>query len=322
MAQLEQTRLSFTAARTGTNYIDITKALTLINGKHYTQFVRDKPQAFTIVARAVNTANSIETAQVSWVVRNALVKTAAAWRAMLKKAGITKKDLNTYGKELRMSLDHSHRSTWGGLTMSQVGGITHADLVPDHLVTTSAPNDTNLEYDTGMCDAQDNNVYATAFSIDVAKYNTATQGVFREHAFDLTELTVPEGAGGDGSSFWQPYLVGSGQGAINTYIDSRKRSAETHDDDLDNMGDDSDNYINLMLSDEPDDVEHVVEDVHDLGDFKPYDLDYQNKLIEVVKPGANVAGQDTAFVAPLGLMRWTASANDEIIITVTGKMDM
>ena len=314
MTQMEQTRLSFTAVRDGNNYIDLTKALTLVNGKHYTQFIKDHPQAFAVVARTVNTANTIRAAPVSWVVRNALVKTAAAWRTMLKKAGISKKDLNTYGKEIRVPLDAYHQATWGGMKRSGLD-VVGADLVPDHLTDDNIQN--NLEYDTGLCNADDEMIWVTSWATDTSLYGTGDpSGKFREHAFDLTEFTIPE------FTDWLPTLIGGTGSVISEYIASRKRSQEQHDDDLDNISEDSDNRLTMMLSDEPEDQMDVIEDTHDLGDFKPYDLSFQNKLVEVIKSGANVAGQDTSFVAPLGLLSWDADIGDELIITVTGQMDM
>jgi hypothetical protein len=314
---MEQTRLSFKAERTGTNYIDLTKALTLVNGKHYTQFKSDKPQAFTVVARTMNTANSVECAPTSWAVRNGLVKTAAAWRKMLRKAGVSKKDLNTYGKEIRMALDTYHSGTWGGKKLSGAT-VTGADLVPDHLYSSVA----GCEYDTGMKDGSGNPIYSSAFQHDISRYGTVHGGVYREHAFDQTVLTVPNASGNAATELgWTPFVIGSG-GTTDRYIDSRMSSVDAHDDDFDNQIAAPDNYLTLMLSDNEESADDVIEDVENLGDFRPYSLTYQDNLIDVIKSGANVAGQDSSFIAPLGLMRWTADAGDEIIITVTGQMDL
>lgn len=319
---MEQTRIVYRAARSGSNYIDLTKGLTLVNGKHYTQFNSDKPQAFTVVARTMDTSNSVETAPTSWAVRNGLVKTAAAWRKMLRKAGVSKKDLNTYGKELRLALDTYQKGAWGGKKL--VGTtVTGADLVPAHLYSDASGSVTNCEYDTGMKDSAGNRIYATAFAQDTVKYGQVDSGIYREHAFDLTTLTVPNPSGSaTGELGWTPTVIGSSGSTTSEYIESRMSSVDVHDDDFDNQIASPDNYLTLMLSDNEESADDVIEDVQELGDFRPYSLDYQNALVEAIKANANVPGQDTAFVAPLGLLKWTADAGDEIIITVTGQMDL
>ena len=103
---MDVTTLTYTGG--GTRYIDLSKGLTLLNYRNYDQFKNDKPQAYVVTARLSNTEASLETIPTSWVHRNALVKTAAAWRAMLRKGGVKKSDLNTYGKELRLAFDSTH----------------------------------------------------------------------------------------------------------------------------------------------------------------------------------------------------------------------
>ena len=313
---MEQTRMVFTATCDGSNFIDLTKALTLVNGKHYTQFKKDKPLAYTAIIRLSSAGNRVVAAPTSWAVRNACVKAAASWRKMLSKAGISKRDLNTYGKELRIPLDIYHRGAWGSQDSS-----AH-EVFPTHL----ADGNGRIEFDTGMHDSSGNAIYSTAFTTTDSEFNSAVSGVYREHAFDKTIFTVPDPDAADNAFSWSPILIGGGSGGgtslVSSYINSRDKSVDTHDDDFDTVIGNPDNYLTLMLSDNEESADDVIEDVQDQGDFRPYSLEYQNTHVPVIEAGMTVAGQDTSIVAPLGLLRWTARPNDLLVVTVTGHMEM
>ena len=103
---MEQTRLVFTSANALPQYIDLTAALTMTNGKNFSQFKRDKPLVISGSVRLDAANQTIEAPKSNWVVRNACVKMAAAWRRTLRSAGIrSKRQLNTYGKELRIAFN-------------------------------------------------------------------------------------------------------------------------------------------------------------------------------------------------------------------------
>ena len=302
----------------GTNYIDLTKGLTLHNGKQYNQFKGDKPLGYMVTARLVNPRSEIKTAPTSWAVRNGLVKTAASWRRMLKKAGVRKKDLNTYGKELRMTLTEDHSDTYG----------RNGDLVP-HDILASA----NLvEYDTGTKNDDGLDVYVTAYTKETGAGYGQGSGIFaaqyREHAFDRTILTVPNPSGNAAEEIsWTPHVISaSGDSAISTtraYITSRRNEADVEDTDFETEIASPDNYLTLMLSDNEESADNVIEDVSDVGDFRPYSLEYQNSLVTQVLSEANVPGQDSTFIAPLGLIEWTAvSQDEELILTVEAITEM
>lgn len=311
---MEQTRLIFKATKEGANYIDVTKALTLVNGKHYTQFVNDKPQAYAMIARLSSIGNQVDGAMTGWAVRNALVKTAAAWKKMLKKAGIKKSDLNTYGKELRVSLDTYHRGTWG----TKASGAH--EVFPENIIDSNG----RIEYDTGMKDSSGNPIHSTAFTGTPTEYDAVSGSVYREHAFDKTLLTVPNADDSAATELtWTPMLIGTGSTSIlENYIESRKRSVDAHDDDFDIVKANPDNYLSLMLSDNEESSDDVLENTQDVGDFRPYSLDYQNEYSPLIQVGTHVAGQDSAIVAPLGLLKWTARVDDVIVLTITGHMNM
>lgn len=305
----------------GAHYIDLTKAMTLINGQMHYQFKKDKPLAYMVTVRQSNNAGKIETAPTTWGVRNSCVKTAAAWRRMLKKAGISKKELNTYGKELRLTFDADHTANFGGGTPTSSGPI---DLVPEQVITSGV-----CEYKTGTYkknaagDAAE--IYVTAFTTEsLAPYGyDAGNLVFREHAFDHTDMIVPN-ADGDvqGETTWKAHLMGSSS-VVEVYIDSRENTLDVKDDDFDEEFGAADNYLTLMLSDNEESADDVIESVADQGDFRPYTLAYQNTPTVAVGAGQNVQGQDSAFVAPLGLLKWSPDrVGDLLTVTVTAIAEM
>lgn len=321
---MKQTKFEFEAMGSGTGigtqYIDLTKAMTLVNGQMHYQFKGDKPLAYMVTVRQSNNGGSIETAGTSWAVRNACVKTAAAWRRMLKKAGVKKKDLNTYGKELRLTFDSAHTANFGG---GDPTTNTPVDLVPKHLISGGV-----CEYATGT--HRDNagvaaENYVTALTtIPLAPYGYDAGGtVFREHAFDHTDMIVPDEDGDQaGEISWKAHLLGSSS-VVDVYIDSRENTLDVKDDDFDEELGSADNYLTLMLSDNEESSDDVIESVADQGDYRPYTLSYQNKPLVQVGAGQNVQGQDSAFVAPLGLLKWSPDRDGDLLtVTVTAIAEM
>lgn len=323
---MKQTKFEFKSkgagAVAGAQYIDLTKAMTLVNGQMHYQFKKDKPLAYMVTVRQSNNAGKIETAPTSWAVRNSCVKTAAAWRRMLKKAGISKKDLNTYGKELRLTFDADHTANFGGGDPTSSSPI---DLVPEHLISSGV-----CEYATGTYiknpisgDAAE--VYVTALTTQsLSPYGYDAGGlVFREHAFDHTDMIVPDEDGDAQNEItWKAHLLGASS-VVDVYIDSRENTLDVKDDDFDEEFGAADNYLTLMLSDNEESADDVIESVADQGDYRPYSLSYQNEPIIAVGAGQNVQGQDSAFVAPLGLLKWSPDrVGDLLTVTVTAIAEM
>lgn len=322
---MKQTKFEFKAkgysGGVGSQYIDLTKAMTLVNGQMHYQFKRDKPLAYMVTVRQSNNAGKISTAPTSWAVRNSAVKTAAAWRRMLKKAGVSKKELNTYGKELRLTFDADHSAHYGS---GDPTTGTPVDLVPENLITGGV-----CEYATGTYKKHSSGnaaeVYVTALTtVSLAPYGyNAGNTIFREHAFDHTTMVVPNPSGSATNEVtWSGHLMGA-DSIVSVYIDSRENSLDVKDDDFDNELSEPDNYLTLMLSDNEESADDVIERVADEGDFRPYSLSYQNEPINAVGSGQNVAGQDSAFVAPLGLLKWEPDRDGDLLtVTVTAIAEM
>lgn len=302
---MDVTNLTYTySGGGGSVYIDLTKGLTMANNRAHDQFKNDKPLGYLVTARLSDVSNGVETIPHGWVQKNALVKTAAAWRAMLKKAKIRKSDLNTYGKELRLAYDATHSSNWG---------INGSEQTPDGIPSNYASGEFNS-------DGDEITVAVLADASGVAAYGDKIV-----HAFDHTQMTLPSASAGTDAGVWKGHVIGQeASGVIKQYVDSRLGSVEVEDTDMDGSPALSGtNYLSLMLSDNEETSDDVVDDVKDYGDFRPYSIaNHRRYETMAIAPNANVAGQDTSFIAPLGLMKWTGGSGDKLFITVQAITEM
>lgn len=294
----------------GVNYIDLTKSDTIANCKNKQQFKNGRPLAYVITARFSNAGNEILTIPTGWVQTNALVKTAAAWRKMYKKAGLSKRDLNTYGRELRLPISKTHRDNWAKSSI---------DLLAEGL---------EGSYQTEQYDKDGNTIHVIT---SVPDPSTAPVGQTYEHAFDLTKITIPDPDGSRPDAIdWSPFVLANGTSladitscVINQYCLSRG-SVDQEDTDLD-LGEAvvSQNYLIQALSDNEETSDDVMDNVKDLGDFRPYEIGSQIQVrTRSVASETNVAGQDTSFIAPLGLMEWSGSVDDVLTLTVSAIVEM
>lgn len=305
MPQMEVSEYTFTHTSNENNYIDLTKSDTLANFKGKYQFKNGRPLAYVLSARLSDPSNEVRTVPTNWVVSNALVKTHAAWTKMYKKAGLTRKDLNTYGKEPRFAYNDAHRDAWGLDSKELI-----ADNLPDRY--------TSSQYN-------ENGDQVVVYTIRDAAIPEPANFV---QAFDHTTLTVPSF---DGSApteeEWRPYVVEDGAAAgdaiLTAYILSRG-TVDLEDEDMEASElVDSRSRLKLMLSDNEESADDVVEDHRDHGDYRPYELaSAATQYTTAISPGANVAGQDTTIIAPLGLIKWSGGLNDKLFIRVEAIIEM
>ena len=304
-------------------YISLMKGLTLINNKHYPQFRKDKPQLVIATVRTTKSTGKMVTLRNNWVTRNALVKTAAAWRHMQRKAGIRKSQLNRYGKELRVAMDLNHQACWGrsynarGNDLVPTGLNDVCDLLPTH--------QTVKGYYTGIYSAAGDQTLVAhqvnqAVSASINDYQIA-HGVDVQQGFDLSMFTIPS-PDADVDATNQTWYVQGDEGIIADYIDSRVREVEVEDDDLEDTPH-PDSLLTLMLSDNEETSDDVIDDVEDIGDFRPYSLAFANEYQTVFDTTSVVPGQDTQIIAPLGLLKWfAAETDDQLFITVNAIVEM
>lgn len=107
--KIEQNILQYAESGGSTGYIDIARNLSAVNGKSIAQTKRHdgkyKPLGFMIRVRALIGDVVIESLNCGYPTRNAVVLAGAARDAMLKSAGVSRSNLESYQKELRLLMD-------------------------------------------------------------------------------------------------------------------------------------------------------------------------------------------------------------------------
>lgn len=310
-----QTRLVYKSKNlTGTQYIDLSKGLALLNQKNCSQFKDDVPLNFHGSIRQSDASTSIQAVKNLWTVRNAAVKTGAAWRRTLRSAGIRRKSqLNTYAREMRVAFDDIHSSTYGGWLTTK----TNVDLIPE---------DVPASYDSGVYteDGDEIKVYAFA-DIGTAVGEVNFDDAKSVRAFTQTRAAVPASGSTDVADKYINVLGGDDSAYLNMvyqYTDSRINDANVEDTDMDETPS-VDNDLVMMLAPGEEIADDVLDNVNDEGRWRPYSLATGQTACDVIVAGANVAGQETDFIAPMGLLAWTpGSENDYLVIDVHGIHEM
>jgi hypothetical protein len=122
--KIEQNILQYAASGAQANgYIDLPRSLSAVNGKSIAQTKRSdgkyKPLGYLVRVRALIGDVVIQTMNCGYPTRNAVVLAGAARDAMLKSAGISRSNLESYQKELRIQYDNDmdgNRTDVGGST--------------------------------------------------------------------------------------------------------------------------------------------------------------------------------------------------------------
>lgn len=316
---MEQTRLIYTCAKNAegkTHYIDLFRGLCLMNAQNKNQFKRGKPLMIAGTIRMNKDTETIRAIKTVWPVKNALNKADDAWRRTLKSAGLRPKQLNTYGNQLRVAWDEGHHDVW---CSRKQDGTSAVDAVPDDVelgYKTGQYNDAGLEFQVNAQLALDGALVLWGPS------PTAGPTVYNVPAFNDTRAAVPLSGSVDVQDKYFTVFgsVGSVSSTIlpilDTYLDSRINETRVEDTDMDDIPT-ADNDFVMMLAPGEEVADDVIENVRDEGRWRPYTTDSALNSTEVVTSGANVSGQDTPFVAPLGLLKWSPStAESRLVIDI------
>ncbi len=107
--KLEQNILQYNESGGSTGYIDLARNLSAVNAKSITQTKRRKgkyrPLGFLVRIRALTGDIVVSSLNCGYPTRNAVVLAGHARDEMLKSAGVTRSNLETYQKELRIFMD-------------------------------------------------------------------------------------------------------------------------------------------------------------------------------------------------------------------------
>lgn len=310
MAQYEHTQLVYTARNAGIQYIDLTRGLALINAKNCSQFDdKDKPLVAVGTIRMTNAGQTVNAIKNTWPVRNACVKALAAWRRTLKSAGVRrKKQLNTYSRVPRFAMTYKHTLTWSAVTASA------ADIVPQGV---------DAYYATGIYTSGGDEITVYAINADptgLTPWNSQNQ-----QAFSQTTFAVPQSGATDVLDKKVNVLGDLDATYCNVvaeYIDSRINDADTLDTDMEDTPTIDNDFV-MMLAPGEEVADDVLDNIDDEGKWRPYTLHTSTSSCPVITPAANVAGQDTFFEAPLGLLEWTPDEiGDELVINIALLVEM
>jgi hypothetical protein len=107
--KIEQNIVQFAANGAETGYVDLARALSAVNGKSIAQTKRSKgkykPLGFLIRVRALIGDIIVQSLNCGYPTRNAVVLAGHARDEMLKSAGVSRSNLESYQKELRIKMD-------------------------------------------------------------------------------------------------------------------------------------------------------------------------------------------------------------------------
>ena len=107
--KIEQNILRYSETGGATGYIDLARNLSAVNGKSITQTKRSdgkyKPLGYMVRVRALIGDIGVQTLNCGYPTRNAVVLAGAARDEMLKSAGVSRSNLESYQKELRVLMD-------------------------------------------------------------------------------------------------------------------------------------------------------------------------------------------------------------------------
>ena len=107
--KLEQSILQYGGSGSEVGYIDLARNLSAVNGKSITQTKRRKgkyrPLGYLVRFRALTGTITVDTLNCGYPTRNSVVLAGHARDEMLKSAGISRSNLESYQKELRFKLD-------------------------------------------------------------------------------------------------------------------------------------------------------------------------------------------------------------------------
>lgn len=320
----EVTRLVYsTPAPSTINYIDLFRGLCLVNGRDYNQFKNGDPLMIMGTIRTSSSTESVEAMKPTWAVKNALVEANAAWTRTLKSAGLKKSQLNTYGKELRVGWDSSHSDIF----CSYDSGKGKVDAIPD---------DVKSKYDSGQYNV-DGLEYVVQAKLTLEPQFGIGFGpsplvpgpptTFNVRAFDNTRAAVPLSGSVDVQDKLFCVFGEVGQSLLhlpilNTYLDARINQTRVEDTDMDEIPT-ADNDFIMMLAPGEEVADDVIDNVRDEGRWRPYTTESSEDSHDIIVGGANVAGQDTSFHSPLGLLKWTpAGANSKLVIDIIAISEM
>ena len=299
-AQPEQSCMYVQADGT-TISLDLASMLTSINRKQYHQTKNLRPLLYHFRVQGIAMDSAVMkfgSAANTWTTKNAVVKLGAMYRKQLRDNGISIRQLPRYGRELRLALAVGVGYDHGSGSDGFAGSAT--------LTNTAFPEDIDG---------------ATVFAGYTGSDGTS---ITQFTANDLTLISVPEmTADGEPETVVVSLTGTSSQDSndmalIPEYLASRRNTADEFEEDVDFPSDD--NLLMRIGATAGEHFDDIIDALEDTGDQRPYNEAGANQIV----PQAIVcnAGDYASGVAPLGLLEFNGTANQEFLIWVTAITEM
>ncbi len=286
--KLEQTMMSFGMTSADNGYIDLARAASAVNGRMISQTKRSKgkykPLGFLVRVRALTGNITVETLNCGYPTRNAVVLGGHARDEMLKSAGVSRSNLESYQKELRILMEDA---------MSATGTNTFFPESSDKGTTPLVEGWGNgLTYDYTQLVIED-----PASPGDTL---TKTMAVIGKQAGNSTDWAA--------DNHW--YLIS------NWYNWRHSYTPAAADDDIDN------NVISWAIQ-QSDTAEAISDIVEAEADEKPYDfLDFIQKKPKFTV-GTGVGNPTSSVIcAPLGLLKVTSGDSASWEVEIVGVTEL
>lgn len=298
--QPEQTCMYVQADAT-TISMDLAAMLSAINRKQYHQTKGLRPLLYHFRVQGVAMDSAVMkfgSAPNTWTTKNAVVKLGAMYRKQLRDNGLSLRQLPRYGRELRLALatgvGYDHGSGADGFSASAT------------LTNTAFPEDLD-----------GNTVFADYTGSDGTTITQFTSN-------DLTLISVPEMTADGEPETVVVSLTGTtnhgnnDMALIPEYLSSRRNTADELEEDVDFPSDD--NLLMRIGATANEHFDDIVDALEDTGDQRPYNEAGANQIV----PQAIVcnAGDYASGVAPLGLIEFNGTSNQEFLIWVTAITQM
>ncbi len=285
--KLEQNIMQFAETGGATGYIDLARALSAVNAKSIAQTKRSKgkykPLGFMIRIRALAGDIAVQSLNCGYPTRNAVVLAGHARDEMLKSAGVSRSNLESYQKELRLKFDSAMASS-----TTYFPGALDIGYSPEGWGSEEADG-TEIPYDYTKVVFDDPGAAGTDITQTLCVLGTQSTDVSADNFLAVV----------DNWKKWRHNFTPS--------------AAE--DDIRDNVF----SYV-IQQSSTSDQIINMIDDSQD---EKPYYLnDYTTKAMKTLV-GTGVGNPTSAvFCAPLGLLKITSSASASWEIEVVGVVEL
>ena len=273
-----------------TGYIDLARSLSALNGKSVTQTKRGKnkkgqhvykPRGFLVRIRAIVGSLTYEVANSGYPTRNAVVLAGHARDEMLKSAGVSRGNLESYQKELRLKFDCSQ---------------TEANLYLPGAIEIGAEGGTSSDYDDAYG-------YALVYDYTSLVFDSPTAP-----GTDVSQTLVLLGNKPPG-----PVADETCAPVIYNWHQWRHSFTPSGDDQ-----DISDNVFSYTIQ-QSSTADKIIDVVEAEADEKPYQFSdfYDRSISSLVSTTVGNPSTDV-FCAPLGLLKVTMQAGTMWEIEVVG----